>query len=194
MPKHTKIYCQICGKLKEGTSVKFCSLDCYYESRRNKPYHPSYSAKICVDCGNSFTPSNPTGKRCNDCSKNHTEKIISNQRIYLSEWRKKNPEYSTIHYWKNPAKERIKSLNRFYLKRSSGDGITLEQWEFIKKQFNHTCPSCHKSEPEIKLTQDHIVPIKLGGEHSIKNLQPLCLSCNAKKGIKIIKYAVCSTN
>src|SRR5574343_907088 len=125
MPKHTKIYCQICGKPKEGTSVKFCSLDCYYESRRNTPYHPSYSAKICVDCGNSFTPSNPTGKRCNDCSKNHTEKIISNQRIYLSEWRKKNPEYSTIHYWKNPAKERIKSLNRFYLKRSSGDGITL---------------------------------------------------------------------
>jgi len=65
---------------------------------------------------------------------------------------------------------------------------TFGEWELLKKQYNHTCPCCQKSEPEIKLTEDHIIPLSRGGSDLIENIQPLCLGCNVKKHTNIIKY------
>ena len=65
---------------------------------------------------------------------------------------------------------------------------TLVEWELLKKQYNYRCPCCGKSEPEIKLTEDHIIPLSRDGSDYIKNIQPLCRSCNSKKYNKIIKY------
>jgi 5-methylcytosine-specific restriction endonuclease McrA len=35
------------------------------------------------------------------------------------------------------------------------------------------------------MTIDHILPRSLGGKDNIENLQPMCNSCNAKKGNKV---------
>lgn len=74
------------------------------------------------------------------------------------------------------------------MKRSNGGAHTFGEWETLKAQYNFTCPCCKESEPKIKLTEDHIVPISKGGSDNIENIQPLCGSCNSKKNATIIKY------
>ena len=69
-----------------------------------------------------------------------------------------------------------------------GGSHTKEQWEELKRNFNYTCPACKRSEPEIKLTRDHIKPLSNKGNDDIKNIQPLCNSCNAKKYTRTIRY------
>lgn len=56
--------------------------------------------------------------------------------------------------------------------------IYWNRWEAMKTNYNFTCPCCGRSEPEIKLTKDHVVPFALGGAKGYKNLQPLCVECN----------------
>lgn len=61
----------------------------------------------------------------------------------------------------------------------------LGEWETLKVQYGFSCPACGKVEPEIKLTEDHIIPLMRGGSNYIENIQPLCGRCNSKKGTKI---------
>ena len=77
---------------------------------------------------------------------------------------------------------------RLIRKLNNGGCHTLGEWETLKAQYNWTCPACKKFEPEIILTEDHIVPSSIGGSDNIENIQPLCRSCNSKKKIKVIKY------
>lgn len=95
----------------------------------------------------------------------------------------------------NPnAKKRIYGYRSFLQKRrelrkkTNGGTHTFEQWNELKLEYGLICPCCGKKEPSIILTEDHIKPISKGGSDNIDNIQPLCLKCNMKKGIKEIKY------
>jgi len=68
---------------------------------------------------------------------------------------------------------------------------TWQEWEEVKAKYSYCCALCGISEEKLaykwrktnftKLTEDHIMPIAGGGTNYIKNIQPLCISCNAKK-------------
>jgi 5-methylcytosine-specific restriction endonuclease McrA len=97
----------------------------------------------------------------------------------VSQWRKMNPE-----------KKRINDRNRRDRKRSGGGTVTLKEWNDLKGKYNYTCLCCLRREPEIELTLDHVVALADGGKHVIENAQPLCGSCNSKKGKKNIDYRI----
>lgn len=87
-----------------------------------------------------------------------------------------------VNWGKNRRNSIIKRL------RIESQSHTFGEWELLKKQYGYTCPCCRKSEQEIKLTEDHIIPLSKGGSDVIENIQPLCLRCNLVKSSKIIRY------
>ena len=124
------------------------------------------------------------------------KKLSLKLRRKLSEIKKSSRETSNL--WKGGLcdnKEYVRWLRskRSKIKRTlktNGSFHTFGDWENLKTQYNWTCPSCNKKEPEIKLTEDHIVPLSKGGSDNIENIQPLCKSCNSRKHTKVIKYFV----
>lgn len=73
-------------------------------------------------------------------------------------------------------------------KHGNGGSHTQIQWEQLKMQYGLVCPSCLRKEPDIKLTEDHIIPLTKGGSDDIGNIQPLCKNCNSRKHVLTIKY------
>lgn len=85
---------------------------------------------------------------------------------------------------------------RILLKKGVVGYHSIKQWEERKKEFGNKCAFCGISEEEIKikwantqfikLTKDHILPITKGGTERIGNIQPLCISCNARKRNNVV--------
>ena len=51
--------------------------------------------------------------------------------------------------------------------------------------YGNKCIRCGKLE---NATVDHVVPLSRGGRNEILNCQPLCITCNDRKGVKTIDY------
>lgn len=78
--------------------------------------------------------------------------------------------------------ERLKPIRSKRMRAARAKGRhTAAQWEVLKNKFGNRCAICRKPCRQVK---DHIVAVAMGGSDSIKNIQPLCQSCNSKKGTK----------
>ena len=111
---------------------------------------------------------------CQECIKKWKKENPERVRKYNKKWRKNNRE--KIIFW---------NLKRRAIKLNAEGSHTFKEWEELKEKYNYMCLCCKKSEPEIKLTEDHICPLSKGGTDFIENIQPLCMSCNSKKWKKI---------
>lgn len=80
----------------------------------------------------------------------------------------------------------LKSLERYARLKGSIGSFTVKEWSELKEKYGHKCAICGISETIVKLTKDHITPLTKGGSNHIKNIQPLCQSCNSRKSNKTL--------
>lgn len=71
-------------------------------------------------------------------------------------------------------------------RRNAAGSYTAGEWRALVNKYDNKCLCCGRD--DVKLTMDHIVPLSMGGSNDIDNIQPLCLSCNVKKGVKMTDY------
>lgn len=154
--------CETCVKdfLRKSGSQRFCSPNCY-KVIKNKSSLNWYYDNL------------PKAKRQN------------------KEWRKNNSErykcLSKKYRERNRKKLAFLQRTRKYLKKSGGTH-SLQEWENLKKKYGYMCLCCKRMEPEIRLTEDHIIPLYHMGNNTIDNIQPLCGSCNSRKNKNTIDY------
>ena len=58
----------------------------------------------------------------------------------------------------------------------------------VMRRDGERCVRCGFFGKEVRLTLDHVVPLSLGGNNELFNLQLLCDSCNQLKGSGIADY------
>jgi 5-methylcytosine-specific restriction endonuclease McrA len=108
------------------------------------------------------------------------ERIFIMNKNRTNEWRKKNPEK----YNKSNHESRVKRRARM---RGAEGSHTYEDFVEKKRLLGNKCMICGKSETEVKMTIDHIIPLSKGGSNYISNIQPLCFHCNSSKNNKMLK-------
>lgn len=77
----------------------------------------------------------------------------------------------------------MKSDEPKYPPRIRGN-VSLSMRARVFKRDKSTCQMCGanpQNTPGVKLVVDHIIPVDMGGETSLDNLQTLCRDCNAGK-------------
>jgi 5-methylcytosine-specific restriction endonuclease McrA len=94
------------------------------------------------------------------------------RRKYENDWYHDNVQRA-LDYWHK----------RRALKAVGGSHTEKEVSDLLQKQKGRCVACC--SVLGKTFHRDHIVPLKLGGDNSIRNIQLLCPQCNSKKGAKI---------
>jgi len=85
---------------------------------------------------------------------------IEQERLRVKVWFKDNPEAIKA------IKRKSHRTRRRLLWKASGSH-TNGEWETLKAQYDWRCLACNRQEPEIKLSEDHIVPLSKGGSDNI---------------------------
>lgn len=178
--------CKICLKERKYEAFGMCK-SCYM-----KEYRKNYSKKKNRESSKRAYEKNKeySIKKSKKWHRENLEKARLKGRVYYS----KNREEAikrVLKYIKTPEGKMSSKLikaRRYALKKQVQHSFSNEDWKLILEKTQGICPSCEKDVGIMKMTLDHIIPINSREKlvYTIKDVQPLCRSCNSSKGVKIL--------
>lgn len=156
--------CDICGVELTGRAKRFCSKACRKEAAR-------------LDAKRAWKPVEPRPIKCVVCEKTfhakHNRKYCKPCRRMVNRLRKatgKTRRRARI------ADALIESFNNHEVMQRDGWRCQICGRKILKsKQAPHPRSA----------TIDHIIPLSLGGEHSLRNVQAACRLCNSLKSATV---------
>jgi 5-methylcytosine-specific restriction endonuclease McrA len=174
--------CLMCGELfivKLGHSSKriTCSRKCRYvytssiTQGKDNPNYSNAMQRHCIGCGIDYQSYNKKTKYCSVICRARADSIRAQKQYDLL-------APSTLAD-RRRARRRKRQLAQPYT-------LTGKQWLDIKTHFGFLCVYCGRD--DLLLTKDHVLPVLLGGSHTMSNIVPACSSCNSKKGTKSIPF------
>jgi 5-methylcytosine-specific restriction endonuclease McrA len=121
---------------------------------------------------------------CREYRETHSE-FYGSIKARAAEWREQHPERvrELTRRWRREHPEQCAWAHRQREAQKRGGGTySREEWLALLKSHEGKCAKCGATED---ITADHIVPLALGGSNTIDNIQPLCRSCNSRKGATV---------
>ena len=188
--------CKVCGEIKELSEFRvdktvssghrsvcrICKRILDKEYRKNNIEHTRKMDR-------RYRKSHPEKMR--EISQRRRNKNIERERERIKKWRREHSDrqHSSEKNWRknNPDKLREKYANRRARLRGSFGIVKMSDFVDLCNKYNNKCLCCGNTG---KLTMDHVIPLILGGNNTIENIQPLCGNCNSKKGIKVVDYRI----
>lgn len=111
--------------------------------------------------------------RSRESSRAYYHRNIEKARNKVRRWAAANPAKRSAQHFRERVRRRAIVVA----------DLTNDQWTGIKIAYRHRCAYCG-CKPR-KLTQDHVVPVSKGGQHTASNIVPACQSCNSSKGARM---------
>lgn len=143
-----------------------------------------------------FTANFGCGECLRERSKNYfhenRDHALSVNKQYVHANPEDNARRSRQWYASNRDKALIAILNRKRRVRADGGVIHVWEWRELKERYGSRCLCCGRTEPDVKIVPDHVIPIARGGRNLIENIQPLCERCNKQKMVQSTDYRVTS--
>lgn len=128
--------------------------------------------------------------------KKHHARILKNQRDYQGSHREQMRAANRESYAKHQETRRTKQKERLAANpsiaqnycnkrraRLAGAAIndfTAAQWRLMQALYDHCCAYCG-TRAKGHLTQDHVLALAKGGDHTWDNIVPACSKCNCEK-------------
>lgn len=174
-------YCIDCGGHKHISGQDRCK-KCYSALQRNKPgVKEKRAAEMRED-----RKKRPEFYREADRKRDKTEKRRKWSRDYQKKYYQENPEIfrQSSKKWedKNPGIwAKYKQIRRARAEQLPST-LTDEEWGDIVREYHYVCAYCGCS--DMKLTQEHWIPLVRGGGYTKENIVPACKRCNSRKGTK----------
>lgn len=104
-------------------------------------------------------------------------------RLWVSEWRKRNPDYAMRHRRASP--EKVRAANDAHRARKLG-AEGRHTGEDVERQYRAQKGCCfYCGEPlKARYHRDHRIPLKRGGTNWPENIACACARCNLRKNTK----------
>lgn len=201
--------CAQCGMklnmLQVGTACRFCSMKCARAARRSL----KGTVRQCVVCGAEFEPyqreQSCCSQRCGSIKAMRTQKErgIPTRSMICTRCGKtfEVPQYTGAVRWVMcPSCRRECDRDRCRRRRTLTADLLMDEiidHEVFERDrwICQLCgepvsPECRWPDP-LSPSIDHIVPLSMGGEHSIDNVQLAHLGCNSRKGNRVAFGVLC---